>query len=279
MNVHIPCDNDLTGMTDFWEQHNVTPPPPPTPLKPRMKVDFVWMWIPHMGNARNLRPHARPSAAPGAAAPGFHFQLEHARSRVVVCLHHARRKKALLTRCQLICWPLLPTFLGGLGTQPNKGRTSPWQMPAGQAGAANISWSASAGRRWCCCAQGFPNSISLLPSCGKSLFWMCMALVTSINMAGGACKCGVGSLVHRRSLIGVTVTRLFCALQRWCFLQSGWARPTQQPRECWVSRRIWHGRAFQPFVFLSWTYLRLGSMCKSRLSKQASRQEPITCKS
>ena len=25
-----------------------------------------------------------------------------------------------------------------------------------------------------------------------------MALVTSINMAGGACKCGVGSLVHRR---------------------------------------------------------------------------------
>ena len=24
-----------------------------------------------------------------------------------------------------------------------------------------------------------------------------MALVTSINMAGGACKCGVGSLVHR----------------------------------------------------------------------------------
>ena len=27
---------------------------------------------------------------------------------------------------------------------------------------------------------------------------MCMALVTSINMAGCACKCGVGSLVHRR---------------------------------------------------------------------------------
>ena len=49
-----------------------------------------------------------------------------------------RRKKALSTRCQLIsddiCWPLLPTFLGGLGirTQPNKGRTSPWQMPAGR---------------------------------------------------------------------------------------------------------------------------------------------------
>ena len=32
-----------------------------------------------MGNARNLGTHARPSAAPGPAAPGFHFQLEHAR--------------------------------------------------------------------------------------------------------------------------------------------------------------------------------------------------------
>ena len=35
-----------------------------------------------MGSARNLRKfgaHARPFAAPGAAALGFHFQLEHAR--------------------------------------------------------------------------------------------------------------------------------------------------------------------------------------------------------
>ena len=94
-------------------------------------------------------------------------------SPVVVC-SPCRRKKALSTRCQLICWPLLPTFLGGLVTQPNKGRTSPWQMPAGQAGAANVSWSASAGRRCCCCVQGFQNSTSLLPSCGKSItFFSC----------------------------------------------------------------------------------------------------------
>ena len=106
-----------------------------------------------MGSARNLRKFgadARPFAAPGAAALGFHFQLEHA--RVGGKLRRrlpspCRRKKALSTRSQLICWPLLPTFLGGLGTQPNEGRTSPWQMSAGQAGAANISWSASAGRR------------------------------------------------------------------------------------------------------------------------------------
>ena len=47
--------------------------------------------------------------------------------------------------------PLLSTFWGGLGTQLkkkcfcDKGQTSPWQMPVGrQAGAVDISWSASA---------------------------------------------------------------------------------------------------------------------------------------
>ena len=150
----------------------------------RLNVDSPY------GERAQSTVQTRPSTAPGAAAPGFHFQLEHARVEGMASPtprrrlpSPCRRKKALSTRCQLICWPLLPTFLGGLGTQPNKGRTSPWQMPAGQAGAANISWSASAGRRWCCCVhvQGFQNSTSLLPSCGKSLFWMCMAHVTSIK--------------------------------------------------------------------------------------------------
>ena len=50
---------------------------------------------------------------------------------------------------------------------------------------------------------------------------MCMALVTSINMAGGACKCGVGSLVHRRKFDRSHSDVPFCALQRWCFLHLG----------------------------------------------------------
>ena len=178
------------------------PPPPPTPLKPQMKVDFVWMWIPHMGNARNLRYSRAPLRGARRGRAGISFSTWACASRRQAPRRRlpspCRRKKALSTPCQLNCWPLLPTFLGGLGTQPNKGRTSPWQMPAGQGGAANISWSASAWRRWCCCVQGFQNSTSLLPSCGKSLFWMCMALVTSINIAGCACKCGVGALVHHR---------------------------------------------------------------------------------
>ena len=48
-----------------------------------------------------------------------------------------------------------------------------------------------------------------------------MALVTSINMAGGACKCGVGSLVHRRKLDRSHSDAAVLSLQRWCFLQLG----------------------------------------------------------
>ena len=122
--------------------------PPPNTINTANEGRFRLNVDPHMGSARNLRKfgaHARPFSAPGAAALGFHFQLEHARVEGKPRRRlpsPCRRKKALSTRSQLICWPLLPTFLGGLGTQPNEGRTSPWQMSAGQAGAANISWSA-----------------------------------------------------------------------------------------------------------------------------------------
>ena len=201
--VHAEVHSDWTDHRDpsLAASLQVPPPPPPNTIKTanegrfRLNVDSPYGERAQSTVLTRARPRrlARPRQ-------DFIFNLsmrESKASPVVVC-SPCRRKKALSTRCQLICWPLLPTFLGGLVTQPTKGRTSPWQMPAGQAGAANISWSASAGRRWCCCVQGFQNSTSLLPSCRKSLFWMCMALVTSTNMAGGACKCGVGSLVHRR---------------------------------------------------------------------------------
>ena len=62
-----------------------------------------------------------------------------------------------------------------------------------------------------------------------------VALVTSINMAGGACECGVGSLVHHREFDR--------SHSDWAVLCAGvsfsWARPTQQPNESWVSLRIW----------------------------------------
>ena len=37
------------------------------------------MWILLWGTRATYGTHTRPSAAPGAAAPGFHFQFEHAR--------------------------------------------------------------------------------------------------------------------------------------------------------------------------------------------------------
>ena len=71
-----------------------------------------------------------------------------------------------------------------------------------------------------------------------------VALVSSINMARGACKCGVGSLVHRR-LIGVTATWLFCAL---VFPSVGQDLRNNQTKAGYPAG---FGRAFQPFVLLS----------------------------
>ena len=80
-------------MRSYWcvdsSSSSSPPPPPPNTIKTanegrfRLNVDSPY------GERAQSTARARPSAAPGAAAPGFHFQLEHARSRVVVCLHHA----------------------------------------------------------------------------------------------------------------------------------------------------------------------------------------------
>ena len=74
-----------------------------------------------------------------------------------------------------------------------------------------------------------------LPSCGKSLFWMCMERRTChlINISGGVCKCGVGSVVHCcKSDRSHSDAAVLCA-----GVSFSWARPTQQPNESWVSRK------------------------------------------
>ena len=83
-----------------------------------------------------------------------------------------------------------------------------------------FSWSASAGRRWCCCVQGFQNSTSQLPSCGKSLLWMCTERRT--------CHLDKhGSLVHRRKFDrSHSDAAVLCA-----GVSFSWAKPTQQPNE------------------------------------------------
>ena len=95
-----------------------SPPPPPTPLIPQMKVDFVECEFP-IGNAR-------PSAVPGAVSRQMiSFQLalsmREVKSSPSSFAVTTLEEEGTLTRCQLICWPLLATFLGGLG--PNRRRS------------------------------------------------------------------------------------------------------------------------------------------------------------
>ena len=95
-------------------------PLPPTQMKEgrfRLNVDSPL-------ETRTINVNARPSAAPGAVSRQMiSFSTwacaswRQARRRLPSpCL----RRKELSTRCQLIFWPLLPTFLDGLGTQPKK---------------------------------------------------------------------------------------------------------------------------------------------------------------
>ena len=63
-------------------------------------------------------------------------------------------------------------------------------------------------------------------------------------MAGGACRCGVGSRVHRREFDRSHTTRLFCAL---VFPSVGDDLRNNQTKAGYPEG---FGRAFQPFVLL-----------------------------
>ena len=212
------------------------PPPPPTPLIPQMKVDFVWMWIPPMGNARNLRStvtHARPSTAPGAAAPGFHFQLEalsmrESKESEVVCLRHAGRRSYFRLSvsssvgqcCQHFWVGWGPNWIkGGLGRGKCQQDKQAVQIFLGRLqldDADVVVYKGSKTPRLCCRAVE-----RACFGCARSV-----ALVTSIIMAGGACKCGLGSLVHRRKFDrSHSDAAVLCA-----GVSFSWARPTQQPK-------------------------------------------------
>ena len=131
------------------------PPPPPTNTintanegRFRLNVDS-----PYGERAQSTVLTRAPPRRPARPHQGFIFNLsmrESKASPVVVCfhVHHAEgRRHFRLGVSSSVGHCCQHFWVSWVGTQPNKGRTSPWQMPAGQAGAANISWSASAGRR------------------------------------------------------------------------------------------------------------------------------------
>ena len=76
-----------------------------------------------------------------------------------------------------------------------------------------------------------------------------VALVTSINMAGGACQCGVGSLVHRREFDrSHSDAAVMCAGVSFSCKKLGKTYATTKRK---LGCPEGFGRAFQPFVLLS----------------------------
>ena len=110
----------------------------------------------------------------------------------------------------------------GLGWGPNqrrtcfcdKGRTLPWQMPVGQAGAAHISWLASAGRCWSCCVQlkGAKLHVPAAELWKELVLDVDGASHLSLRQTWQDVSVGLVQLCIIVSKIGVTATRLFCAL-------------------------------------------------------------------
>ena len=96
----------------------------------------------------------------------------------------------------------------------DKGQTSPWQMPVRQVGCKYFLGGFSWTTMMLLCTR-VRNSTSLLPSCGKILFWLCTKCRTChLDKKWQEVRVSVGlvQLCIVVSPIGVTATRLFCAL-------------------------------------------------------------------
>ena len=207
-----------------------------------------------MGNARNLwysRITRAPPRRPARPRWDFIFNLsmrESKASSVVVCLHHAGERRHFRLVVSSSVGHCCQHFWVGWGPNRIKGglRRGKCQRDIKQALQIFL------GRLQLDDADGVVYKGSKTPRpCSRAVERACfgcarsVALVTSINLAGGACKCGVGSLVHRRmSLIGVTATRLFSAL---VLPSVGQDLRNNQTKAGYPEG---FGRAFQPFVLL-----------------------------
>ena len=197
-----------------------------------------------MGNARNLRYSRAPLRGARRGRAGisfFNLSMRESKARpVVVCLHHVhhaggRRQFRLGVSssvghcCQHFGEGWGPNRIkGGLRRGKCQRDKQALQIFLGRLqldDADVVVYKGSKTPRPCCRAVE-----RACFGCARSV-----ALVTSINMAGGACKCGVGSLVHRRKFDrSHSDGAVLCA-----GVSFSWARPTQQPNKSWVSRRIW----------------------------------------
>ena len=221
-----------------------SPPPPPNTINTanegrfRLNVDFPW---PYGERAQSTVLTRAPPRRPARPRWDFIFNLsmrESKASSVVICLHHAGgRRHFRLGVCQLICWHCCQHFWVGWGPNRIKGG-----LRRGKCQRDKQALQIFLGRLQLDDADVVVYKGSRTPRpCCRAVERACFGcarivpLVTSINMAGGACKCGVGSLVHRREFDrSHSDAAVLCA-----GVSFSWGRPTQQPNESWVSRRIW----------------------------------------
>ena len=220
------------------------PPPPPNTIKTanegrfRLNVDS-----PYGERAQRTGTHTitrAPLRRPARPRQDFIFILsmrESKASSVVVCLHHAGGRRHFRLGVSSFVGHSCQQFWVGWGPNRIKGGLRRGKCQRDKQAlriflgrlqlddADVVVYKGSKTPRPCCRAVE-----RACFGCARSV-----ALVTSINMAGSACRCGVGSLVHRREFDrSHSDAAVLCA-----GVSFSWARPTQQPNESWVSRRIW----------------------------------------
>ena len=253
---------------------NFTPPPPPNTINTANEGRFCLnVDSPFGERAQSTVLKRAPPRRPAWPHGDFIFNLSMRESKatsVVVCLHAGGRKNFRLVVsssvdhcCQHFWVGWGPNRIkGGLRRGKCQRDKQAVQIFLGRLqldDADVVVYKGSKTPRPCCRAVE-----RACFGCARSV-----TLVTSINMAGVACKCGVGSLVHHRDFDrSHSDAAVLCA---------GVLSVRQDLRNNQTKAGYpeGFGRAFQPFVLLLWTYLRRGSTCNSPLSKQASRQEPI----
>ena len=235
-------EDSLNSASALTLSQQEPPPPPPNTIKTanegrfRLNVDS-----PYGERAQSTVLTRAPPRRPARSRRDFIFNLsmrESKASSVVVCLHNAGERKHFRLVVSASVGHCCQHFWVGWGPNRIKGG-----LPRGKCqrdikqalqiflgrlqldDADVVVYKGSKTPRPCCRAVE-----RACFGCAQSV-----ALVTSINMAGGACKCGVGSLVHRRKFDRSHSD----AAVRCVGVSFSWARPTQQPNKSWASRRIW----------------------------------------
>ena len=218
---------------------SLTPPPPPNTINTTNEARFR-LNVDYGERAQSTVLTRAPPRLPARPRRDFIFNFsmrESKASPVVVCLHHAGGRRHFRLGGSSSVGHCCQHFWVGWGPNRIKGGLHRGKCQRDKQAlkiflgqlqlddADVVVYKGSKTQRPCCRAVE-----RACFGCARSV-----ALVTSINMAGGACKCGVGSLVHRRKFDrSHSDAAVLCA-----GVSFSWARPTEEPNESWVSRRIW----------------------------------------